>query len=45
MDALEEAGSAQTGAETAITNASGDIDATQIHLTQVDILVDYINLT
>lgn len=38
VEALEEAANAQTAAESAIMNASEDIEATQIHLTQVGIL-------
>lgn len=37
VEALEEAASAQAAAESAIMNASDDIEATQIHLTQVNI--------
>lgn len=35
VEALEEAANAQDAAESAIMNASDDIEATQIHLTQV----------
>ena len=35
VEALAEAATAQTGAEAAIMAASGDIEATQNHLTQV----------
>lgn len=35
VEALDEAAAAQSGAETAIMDASGDIEATQNHLTQV----------
>uniref|UniRef100_A0A0P4W557 Laminin subunit beta-1 n=1 Tax=Scylla olivacea TaxID=85551 RepID=A0A0P4W557_SCYOL len=35
VEALKEAGTAQSGAETAIMDASGDIEATQNHLTQI----------
>lgn len=38
VEALEEAANAQAAAESAIMNASNDIEATQSHLTQVDML-------